>query len=374
MADIGVEQSTAEMRIYLHDYLRVFSGEIVDTADRVTVVEGNLAVRAAALRLKANGVMAMQAAVFQRDPVAALADAWVLTAAMARFFEGGSGKELFRGSQPLVVETLRRLEVQVDALAQKLVGQERAAVVRPQVRQFVLDNPVTDLSFSHRSAALSASALTAAARGTAVHQAVAQIDETARDASDRLTIYAEQLPQIARWQAEMLLIDAQREILAKPFDTLDHLDSEIGVMDQRLGAIHDDIQGIGKFVDGTPTLFANERALLLDSIARERAMILAAVTGERVATLASLSAERETILAAAVELREASFADLRTATAQSLDRMDGISTDRVRDLSRVFKEAIDHLFWRALELLLIACAAIVVVGFVLSRRQRRALS
>ena len=371
MAEVGVQQSTAEMRIYLHDYLRGFSGEIAAAADRVIVAEDDLSARAAALRLKANGVIAMQAAVFQHDPIAALTDAWVLTAAMARFFDDGNGKDLFRGSQPVVVEALRRLEVQVDALAQSLVGHERVDVVRPKIRRFVLDNPVSDLSFSRRSASLGASALTAAAWGTDLRQSVAQIDETARDASDRLTIYAEQLPQVARWQAEMLLIDAQHEFLAKPFATLDHVDADIGALDQRLGVIHEDIDAIGKFVNGTPTLVANERALLLESFARERAMIFASVDSERVATLASLTAERETILAAVAELRRASFADLRTETVHSLDRIDKLSMDRVRDLSRLSQEAIDRLFWRALELLLVACAAITVLTLVLRQRQPR---
>ena len=368
---MDMPHSTAEMRVYLHDYLREFSGEIVAAADRATFDGVDLPVQAAALRLKANGVLAMQSAVFQRDPIAALTDAWVLTAAMVRFFEDGNGKNLFTGSPPVVVETLRQLEARVDALAQSLVGQSRVDVVRPKIRQFVLDNPIKDLSFSRRSATLGVSALTAAAWGTDVWQSVAQLDETARDASDRLTIYAEQLPQVARWQAEMLLIDAQQGLLAKPFTTLDRVDAEIGALDQRLGIIHEDIDGIGKFVTGTPTLVAAERALLLESLARERAAILTWVNNERVATLSALTAERETILAAAGEWRKASFTDLGTETVRSFDRMDKLSTDRVTDLNRLSREAIDHLFWRALQLLLVACAAITILVLVLRRRQPR---
>ena len=71
--------------------------------------------------------------------------------------------------------------------------------------------------------------------------------------------------------------------------------------------------------------------------------------------------------------REAGFADLRTTTARSLDRIDLLSTDRVQDLGRLSQAAIDHLFWRMLELLLVACAAIAIVAIVLRRRQRTPL-
>ena len=108
----------------------------------------------------------------------------------------------------------------------RIVGKERVDAVRPEIQRFVRDNPIRDLSFGRRSAGLHASAVTAAAWGTDVVSSVAQIDETARDLSDRLTIYAEQLPQIARWQGEILLLQSQREVLTKPFANLDGIDRQ----------------------------------------------------------------------------------------------------------------------------------------------------
>jgi len=52
------------------------------------------------------------------------------------------------------------------------------------------------------------------------------------------------------------------------------------------------------------------------------------------AILASLMADCETILAAADALQKASFTGLKTETVQGLDRIDQLSTARVRDLSR----------------------------------------
>jgi len=370
MTQLGVQQTAAESKVHLYEYLRWFGAEIVAAADDVRVTEKDPVVQESALRLKANAVSSMQVAVFQRDPLAALADAWALTAAMVRFFADGNGKDLFGGSQSRVLEALHGLEVEVEELAQGIVGKERVDAVRPEIQRFVRDNPIRDLSFGRRSAGLRASAVTAAAWGTSVTSAVAQIDETARELSDRLTIYAEQLPQIARWQAEILLLQSQREVLTKPFANIEHIDGSLGGIDRELFTIDQDIGAVAGFTNGAPALIAAERTLLLEALARERTSVLSEVNRQRVATLATLTAEREAILAAIADLRRASFADFGTQTERGLDRMDKLSTATVQDVGRVSQDTIDHLFWRALELLLVGCAAFAVLTLTLRRTTR----
>src|SRR4029078_11986940 len=95
--------------------------------------------------------------------------------------------------------------------------------------------------------------------------------------------------------------------------------------------------------------------------------LLTEVDRERVATLASLTAEREAVLAAIAELRGATFTDIGTQTDRSLDRIDKLSSATVQDVGRVSKDTIDHLFWRALELLLVGCAELAVLTITLRR-------
>jgi hypothetical protein len=363
MTQLDTQQTSAETKVHLYEYLRWFSAQIAAAADDVRVTEKDPVVQEAALRLKANAVSSIQVAVFQRDPLAALADAWALTAAMARFFEDGDGKDLFGGSQSRVVETIHGLEREVEALSQEVVGKERADAVRPEIQRFVRENPIRDLSFGRRSAGLRASAVTAAAWGTSIGSSVAQLDETARDLSDRLTIYAEQLPQIARWQGEILLLQSQRDVLTKPVNDIEDIDRRLGTIDENFGTVTG-------FVTGTPALIAAERTLMLEAVAHERTTLLTEVDRQRVATLASLAAEREAVLAAIVELRGASFADIGTQTERGLDRMDKLSTATVQDVGRVSRDTIDHLFWRALELLLVGCAAFAVLTLTLRRTTR----
>lgn len=100
MTELGVEQTTAEMRVLLHEYLRWFTAEIVTAADGVLETEQDLAAQEAAVRLKANGMTSMQAGLFQRDPLAAPSDAWALTAAMAGFFDEGTGGSFSEDPSP----------------------------------------------------------------------------------------------------------------------------------------------------------------------------------------------------------------------------------------------------------------------------------
>ncbi len=367
MTEYGVERNVAEMRVLLHEYLRWFTAEIVIAADGVLDSEKDPAIQKAALRLKVNAVSSMQAALFQRDPLAALADAWALTMAISRFFDEGNGSDLSGGSQSLVAEALHGLEVEVDGLAQIIVGKERADAVRPRVESFVRDNPLDDLSFGRRSAALKASSVAAAEWGGDGFRSIAQIDETARDLSDRLTIYAEQLPQILRWQGEILLIESQREFLVRPFANLDEVD-------KNLASIEEDVDAATGFLTSTPELIAGERALLLDTLQRERGVILSSIDEQRVATLAVLTAEREAILSAAEGLRRASFEDLGTEAERSFGRVEGLSKATVQELTLASREAIDHLFWRAVQLLLVGCAAFTVLALALRYTRPRVSS
>ena len=89
---------------------------------RFAAAETDPSIREAAVRWKINSIPAMQAAVFQLDPLAALADAWGLCAQMERFFATGAGKDLFGDSQRIAVQDSLTLSEEAAALARSVVG------------------------------------------------------------------------------------------------------------------------------------------------------------------------------------------------------------------------------------------------------------
>jgi hypothetical protein len=223
--------------------------------------------------------------------------------------------------------------------------------VQPVLDRWVREHPILDLSLGLRAAGADRAAAAAAATwGTSGLQAVAQIDETARDLTDRLAIYAEQMPNLARWEAELAALEAHRVILTRPLADLDTVTRDIS-------RIEGDIDGFTKFALSTPDVVASERSLLLAAVEEERRAILDSVDRQRVDTLMALQGEREVILASLEELRRATFTDVGDETGRSLDRIDAIRIETLEELDRITTAAIDRAFWRALELV-----GIVLVG------------
>jgi hypothetical protein len=74
-----------------------------------------------------------------------------------------------------------------------------------------------------------------------------------RDLSDRLTIYGHQLPKIARWHSEFLLMKVDENLLMPLWENVESLDATA----QSLEA---EIEGIRALVDATPNLISKERA------------------------------------------------------------------------------------------------------------------
>ena len=121
------------------------------TPMRFAAAETDPSIREAAVRWKINSIPAMQAAVFQLDPLAALADAWGLCAQMERFFATGAGKDLFGDSQRIAVQDSLTLSEEAAALARSVVGVDGVKDVRPKLEAWLDENPIHDLSFWRRS-------------------------------------------------------------------------------------------------------------------------------------------------------------------------------------------------------------------------------
>src|SRR5262249_26331805 len=70
--------TTAELRIRVRALAGRFSGVLEALADDLSRRAADPAARLSLTRLKINGIPAIQAALFEPDPIAALLDTWVL--------------------------------------------------------------------------------------------------------------------------------------------------------------------------------------------------------------------------------------------------------------------------------------------------------
>jgi hypothetical protein len=347
MEQRGIELTTGEMRVRLYDYLSLFASVVQSTANEILENEEDSDIREAALRWKINVIPAMQKAVFQTEPIAAWGDAWGLTVEMQLLFEEGARNKAFGDSQGLAVDASKRLEAEVYRQVTAVVGSERAREVRVEMYNRARENPRMDLTFGRRSGMTAASLLTARELSGSGLSSVAQIDETVRDLSDRFTIYIEQIPKEVRWNSELLVLRLNRDII-DPFKT------DVESMDRSLEGIH-------KALEEVPSLIGSERRLVLEDLDLKLAETLNAIDVQRIATVDVLQDERVILLQELNKQLETSLASLEQGRVLLMSELQTLTAQSIEQGSQETKELVDHLFWRVLQLLLVA-----VVLFALS--------
>jgi len=362
MEALDVEITTAELRLKTYELESYFAAVVQTAADEILAAETEPAIRRAALRWKLNAIPAMQAAVFQLDPLGALADAWGLCRQMEEFFTNGAGRELFGDSQSIAIEESRLLSTEVRLLALSVIGAERLEEVRPRLEAWLAENPFHDISFGRRTVAASASSITAANSSRDALASVGQIEDLVRDLSDRLAIYAEQIPEIARWHAELLTMDISQNEIAPLWEDIESIDASAASLDI-------EIQALRRFVESTPDLIASERVVILEAIERDLETALVDVDRQRVATLSAVTVEREAILAEIEVLRETVTRDLEQALVDVLSDAEALVERQAATLMVEAEGLVDLIFWRLLVLVAIGCVGLAI-ALRLSRAKR----
>lgn len=356
MQALGVGMTTAELRLAVYRFESYFAAVVQASAEDIAAAEGDLAIRKAALQWRINAIPAMQAAVFQHDPLAALGDAWGLCAQMERFFATGAGKDLFGNSQRIAVTDSKTLHKEISGLARTVVGPEGVENVRPKLEAWLEENTIYDLSFGRRTVGVDASSITAAqwGSGSGGLRSVGQIEDLVRDLSDRLTIYAEQIPEMARWQAELMAMDLDENLLEPRW-------TDIAAMEGALGSMDAEVKGLRRFVETTPDLVASERAVILGVMEREIETALADIDRQRVASIAALSHVRESMFTDVERLRSVVSSDLQQARVDAMKDLELLVDSQTKDLLDQADRLIDKLFLRTLILLAVSLVGLALV-------------
>jgi hypothetical protein len=363
--------SAAQLRVEVRSLADRFSGLMEGAGNAVLADTHDPEMKRHALLWLTNGIPAMQQALFEPDPLAALVEAQFLIAQMRRYFEGPT-------EIPIPEEYLQIVNTALDAMEAdiKLIVDNAGAETDYEAgRQLVYDRaaqyPINSGFVSrHGSAALLAE-FTASAGGGAL-KSIGSITETVEDLVARIDLDAEYIPKFARWQAELLIMDEikgdpdyesvissiqqlqQLEMVAAFLEDLDPLIVDLPdlVAEEReevLSAVHSYIRETLEFVDLQRT------TLMHDDVRSEREAILAAVREERVAVMTAISDERRIILEALSQEHAAVFSDLDTL------------------MEEAFTREIDRLFIRGLILIAIILAGFATITFLgvraLNRKQ-----
>jgi len=198
--------SIEELRVRVRALAGRFSGLLEALADDLANRSRDPRVQLEMTRFKINGIPAMQAALFEPDPVAALLDAWVLLAQI----EGAVDKTGILpdgGLRAIASAQIRGMESELESLWGALAGPSRVPETRRRLREWVGTHPLTTTLTARQSTVPLLAHLTASS-GVTPLGAVATVVDQMQDLQAWATLQSAFLPKQARWQAEYLVRSA----------------------------------------------------------------------------------------------------------------------------------------------------------------------
>ena len=175
-----------------------------------------------------------------------------------------------------------------------------------------------------------------------------------RDLSERLAIYAAQQPELARSHAELLIVEADRHVLAPLWE-------DIANLERSHASVDEGIKNVNAFFGSSPELIATEREAIMAALERELATALVDVDRQRVETIAALSGEREIVLDYVSSLRTILLGDFEQARAEAATNVEAVVERQAEAFIAETEDLIDMMFWRALILLLIGLVGLTIV-------------
>ena len=220
----------------------------------------------------------MQTSLLNTDPIAAVLDTWAFLFQMTAFMEQPTLKQTMGNSYPVVAETLRNMEAEMERLVVSAAPKANLADLRQRVRSWAEAHPIEDSLASRQSADPDVIRKVGQTElGTMA--SIKALAESMGDLSARLDSYNLYLPKEARWQAELFVADLER-------------DPQVNAALSYLGTLANTAAKIDNERLSTQDFVRQERLQTLDNLQQQRIATIAAVHAERLGAAADLHAER----------------------------------------------------------------------------------
>ncbi|MCY2974595.1 MAG: hypothetical protein NTW52_08005 [Planctomycetota bacterium] len=345
-----------QLRVLVNEYVVLSSHRVESRADKILADNPDVAIRKSALLWKINGIASAFQAASRQDPFGAYLDLWVLNRQMTQLFESPTGTELFGKWQPEAVAECQFLEERLQRINETVSTDTQHAA--NFVEKFATDYPLRSL-YLDREPMASRYIEEIQTPSKEVIQVIAQMDSNI-EALKKLTIlYAEHLPKQARWQSELLLIDAtQMDVVQRPLQDLTlaaNAASRIADTSETVPLIlQDELQKVS-------ALITQERLQVTRDVDLMRSETLSQLKGERAIVLAAFQHEREASFAALRQERLEATRDLKEEFSRGLDATDNITRSRMAEMLQQAPNMIDHFFLRSLQVGMCFCLILLVV-------------
>jgi len=296
-------------RIETRQYAADFIERVARAADIIADGTEDAGIRANTLRWKIGASVASRRAAYRPEPELALVDTWAFAVQMEAFFREGSGRELFGSRQQTALDAARALAQEADALAARRLAAGVLADYRKLVSDYAASERLSDLSF--KRAPIGPLWREAAARDGSVPKSGDAGSEVRADASDRLDIYGQRIPDELRWRAELAYVESgfQPGDLSRAVKRFEEELTKLSVLAQsqpelameRLAALQAEMTRVFDSFDRrwgqTLAMLQVERAALTKDLEAMRVAMDATIERERNALYAAISLERAALAA-----------------------------------------------------------------------------
>jgi hypothetical protein len=198
--------SAAALRVQVRSLADRFSGLMEDAGEEVLATETDPRRRRNALLWLTNGIPAMQQALFQPDPLAALVDAWFLIAQLRGYFDTAHERGMLQQHKVIANKALDRMEADIKLIVENAGSNTDYERGRQLLYERAARVPIDESFASRRGSAAFLADFTARAGGNAL-KSIGSVTETVEDLVARIDLNAEYVPKFARWQAMIFMMD-----------------------------------------------------------------------------------------------------------------------------------------------------------------------
>lgn len=281
-------QQELQARIMTREYAKMFFTRVEDSADLIaqSYPADDTLHQSYVLLWKIHAEQGLQQAAYQTSPMSALIDSWVFTAQMNQFYSQGDGADLFVTDN--AVETARSLDQEAEKLAKGVLSSSDFKKSKAFVAEFAASNPFKDLTF--RSTPAYREWLSYLGKDESqIVQSLGTMPEAMSDASDRLSLMADQTPKLMTWKAELVAMNSSL--------TGEDLSMTLESLRQTSASMQDFIENNPEYMQTLASIMSTEMQPLLNDLSDKTDQKLAMFTEERVALEKMVTREREALVA-----------------------------------------------------------------------------
>ncbi|WP_046222682.1 hypothetical protein [Vibrio sp. ECSMB14106] len=280
-------QQELNARIMTREYARIFFTRVEDSADLIaqSYPDDDTLHQSYVLLWKIHAEQGLQQAAYQTSPTSALIDSWVFTAQMDQFYTQGDGADLFETDH--AVETAHALTQEAEKLAKGVLSTSDFKKSQAFVEQFAASYPFKNLTF--RITPAYRDWLTYLGKDESqIVQNLGSMPEAMSDASDRLSVMADQTPKLMSWKAELVALNSSL--------TGEDLSTTLESLRQTSASMQDFIENNPEYMRTLASILSTEMQPLLNDFSDKTDQKLAMLSDERVALEKMVTREREALV------------------------------------------------------------------------------